>query len=522
VERLPTQVDALSPPALGWSTFTDNHSQGRARTLVTTVALARRALHGLIWMLAQNVVARACGLASQLALAALLAAADFGVISITYTITGIISTLLNIGIDDVLLQRHRGLRHWTGPAFWINISVASIAAALAVGISPFAAAVYEAPDLIGLVAILAVAMPVSALASVPVLIMRSRMRFGVIALYGTLEIVAQAVSTIGLAWAGFGVYSFVVPVPFLAAIKAVAWWRLAGSKPSFRPRVRRWKYVMNNIAAMFTTRLLIALVDQGDYLVLGLIASKDVVGAYYFGFRLAAQPLWTLAGNFSGVLFPALVHLKADPVRQGDAALNASTLLSYCIMPLAAIQAGVAAPLVRSLFGDKWAASIPVIQILSVGLAFDGVSWLAGALLSARREFSVTLRYVVLQTPVFFVMVTIGGMLDQAVGVAWAVCLFYVITQPIFICAAYKRIGVKRRQVAAIYLRPTAYAALAVGLGRGLSLLPPFAAHAPAQIAVVCLFAAPTYAALVRWLEPAIWLQLLDRIRSAVHKRVTV
>jgi O-antigen/teichoic acid export membrane protein len=486
---------------------------------VATIVLARRALHGLIWMLAQNVVARACALASQVALAALLAAADFGVISITYTITGIISTLLNIGVDDVVLQRHRGLRHWTGPAFWINLSLASIAAALAVGISPFAAAVYKAPDLIGLVTILAVAMPLSALASVPVMIMRARMRFGVIALYGTLEIVAQSVLTVGLAWAGFGVYSFVLPVPFLAALKVAAWWRMAATKPSFRPRLRRWKYVMKNIAAMFTTRLLIALVDQGDYLVLGLIASKDVVGAYYFGFRLAAQPLWALAGNFSGVLFPALVHLKSEPDRQGAAALNASTLLSFCIMPLAAIQAAVAAPFVEFLFGEKWAASIPVIQILSIGLAFDGVSWVAGALLNARGEFSVTLRFAVIQTPVFFIMVTLGGLLDQSVGVAGAVCLFYVITQPIFICAAYKRIGVRRRQVAAIYLWPTAYAALAVGIGLGLSLLPPFAAHPLARIVAIGLFAVPAYAALVRWLEPAVWLQLVDRVRSATRLR---
>jgi hypothetical protein len=107
------------------------------------------------------------------------------------------------------------------------------------------------------------------------------------------------------------------------------------------------------------------------------------------------------------------------------------------------------------------------------------------------------------------------------VGVAGAVCLFYVITQPIFICAAYKRIGVRRRQVAAIYLRPTAYAALSVGIGLSLSLLPPFAAHPLVRIAVIGLFAVTAYAALVRWLEPAIWLQLLDRIRGAVHRRVT-
>ena len=58
------------------------------------------------------------------------------------------------------------------------------------------------------------------------------------------------------------------------------------------------------------------------------------------------SPLWILAGNFSGVIFPVLAQLRGDPQRQGDAALKASNLLSFCVMPLAMLQAAAAAPLV--------------------------------------------------------------------------------------------------------------------------------------------------------------------------------
>ena len=241
-------------------------------------------------MLAQNVAARACSLVSQLVLAGLLLPADFGRIGLAYTVTSVAATLTNIGIEDVLMQRQRALRLWTGAAFWITFSLASLAGLLVVAVSPLAAAAYDAPELVGLLAVAALAMPIGALASVPGMIMRSRMQFGVLASYGTIEMFAQALLTIVFAWAGSGAYSFVLPAPILAVARTVVFWHLANSNVSLRPKRKRWKYVVKNTAAAFLSRTLYALVNQGDYVVLGLIASQAVVGAYYFGFRLAAQP----------------------------------------------------------------------------------------------------------------------------------------------------------------------------------------------------------------------------------------
>lgn len=159
--------------------------------------------------------------------------------------------------------------------------------------------------------------------------------------------------TVGLAWLGYGAFSFVIPIPVISIVRAITWWSLLAVKPPLQAQRRRWKYLVRNTAASFFSRLLIALISQGDYMVLGLLASQNVVGRYYFGFRLAAQPLWVFAGNLGGVLYPTLIQLKSDPVRQGKAALNASTILSYCVMPVAMLQAAVARPLLSGFFGQK-------------------------------------------------------------------------------------------------------------------------------------------------------------------------
>ena len=484
------------------------------------MALGRRALHGLIWMLAQNVAARASGLVSQLLLAALLVPADFGIIGLTYTVFNVAAALTNVGIDDVVLQRRRALGLWAGAAFWISFGLALLAGVVVVAVSPLAAHLYKTPQLVGMLSILALSMPLGALSTVPQMVLRARMQFGVLAVYGTVETLGLAVLTVLFAWAGFGPYSFAIPAPIMAAVRTVALWRLSGARTSFRPQRARWKYVIGSTAVIFTTKAATALINQGDYVVLGLLATQDVVGAYYFGFRLAAQPLWMLAGNFSNVLFPMLVQLKSDPARQRDAALRASTLLSFCVMPLALVQAAIAAPLVTSLFGQKWAASIPIIQLLSVGLALDAVSWVAGALLNARGEFRTVLNWVLAQVPLFFVLVTIGARLDSSVGVAWGVCAFYAITQPIFVISAYRKVGITVSQVAAIYLRPLALAATAVGAGVAVAALPLLADRPLSRIAIIGIIGVSLYGALTRWAAPKVWNELRDRILGVLRRPV--
>lgn len=473
-------------------------------------------------MLAQNVVARVCSLGSQLALARLLDPADFGLIGLTYTVTTIASTLTSVGVEDVIIQRKRSLYLWSGAAFWINLSLSTAGGLLVLLLAPVAAAVYHTPNLFGLLAILAISMPLGGLASVPGMILRAQMQFGIFAIYGSFEMIAQVIMTVGLAWGGYGAYSFVIPAPILAIVRAIVWWLLITSKPKLRAHRRRWKYLIRNTTAAFFSRIIVTFIGQGDYIVLGLLASENVVGRYYFGFRLAVQPLWVLAGNLGGILYPTLIQLKFDPERQGNAALKAAILLSYSVVPIAFMQAAVASPILSSFFGQKWALSIPVIQLLSVGLALDAVSWIAGTLLAARGEFVVGLRYVAIQVPIFFGLVTAGAILHEEVGVAVAVCVFYAITQPVFVYGVFRRVGVSMRQVASIYLRPILYSGISVGCGFGLSKLPVFSLIPLAQVVVICVTGGVVYAALVKWLDQDVWSQMTMHLKNAVRREIRV
>ncbi|WP_342629271.1 lipopolysaccharide biosynthesis protein [Nguyenibacter vanlangensis] len=447
--------------------------------------LGRAATSGVLWLMIQSLAARGIGFVSQLALAWLLTPADFGVIGLAYTVFGIANALVSFGVDDVLLQRQKVMTLWSAPAFWICLSLGTLGMVGMLVAAPFAAAWYHSPELVGLISALAIATPIKTLATVPSVRIRADMNFRFLAAYNTFEIFALQLGTIFLAWLGCGAYSFAIPIPVLAVIKAGLFWWKAPPRIARTFRKVQVRYILGSSTTVFATRTIIEIVNQGDYIVLGLIASHSVVGLYFFAFRFSAQPVRMLAGNFINVLLPAFAQLRGDPARQTDAALKACRLLAYIVVPFCFLQAALAGPGLHFLFGTRWSAAVPYIQILSMGLPFDAVSWITGSLLSARREFRLGLMFAAISLPLFFGMAIVGGLADSAFGVAIAVGLYYFTYPPLCSLLILRRCGVAVPRVLELYIMPFVLSAVAIGGGYLASFLPVIRAYDLSRIIVI-------------------------------------
>ena len=473
--------------------------------------LSRSALIGTSWLLAQNIGTRAISFGSQIILAKLLAPSDFGNIGLALTITTLASVVANFGVDDVLLQRQKTLRFWASPAFVTSLGLGLFSFLVVVAIAPLAAIMYRSPILLSILPLMALSMPLTALSTVPTAQIRARLDFRFLATYSTVELAVMQLLTIGLAVWGFGVYSFAIPAPVMALLRAIAFWMVA--KPRLgRIRLKQLRMMGTNSAAVFGTKILTAAVGQGDYFVLGLLAAKPVVGAYFFAFRLALQPVQMLAGNLSNVLFPILAQLRNEPQRQREAAVKASSVLAFVVMPYCFLQAAVARPLLSLVFGAKWQAAIPLVEILSIGLAFDAVSWVAGALLQARGEFRRSFVYSCIFFPIFFGMVTLGAVYFSGLGVAVAVSVFYIAFAPIYSYSVFRKMGVLPGEVATIYLSPVAFAAVAALSAVFLSGVAPVGELA--RTIIIGIVGSIIYLVLVRLFAPSTFHQLIARLRA--------
>jgi PST family polysaccharide transporter len=486
------------------------------------VSMVSAASKGVFWLLGQTAASRILQALVQIVLAWLLTPADFGQVSLALAVATIVSAFFSLGLEDVLLQRHKALRLWIDTVFWLSFTIGLIGGVALLAAAPIAALIYDQPHLAGLISIAALGAPIASLETIPGTIIRSRLNFRVLSIVALSEALAAGGMSIVLAALGFGAYSLVLPSPIAAAGRVCILWLLA--KPKIRmPRARRrWRLLMPNASASLGSRLLNILMGQADYIILGLVAREIEVGVYYFAYKVAIQPLRMLAGSLSAVLFPALVHYRDDPTRQLDAALLASQMLSIVVMPACFLQAALAGPVLRLFFGSKWDGAELLIQLLSIGFAFDASSWAAGALLNARGEFRRGFFYMLLAAPVFVIFITIGAVTQRETGVAVAVAIYFILVQPTYCYFAFTRSGaVDWRDIARIYLAPVLTGAATVA---GASILAE-ALYSAAwfQLCFVPLAALAVYVPLIRVFCPRSYRFLRERAfafraRSPVRK----
>jgi PST family polysaccharide transporter len=469
---------------------------------------------GVVWLLLQSVGVRVIAFGSQIVLAWLLLAEDFGIYALALTVTSVASVLASSGVDDVLTQRQQTIRFWVTASFWVSLGMSTLSMAVVLAAAPVMAAVYGTPELLVMLSIMAVALPLGGLATVPMAMIRASLRFRFLAGYTTAELAITQLLTVLLAWWGMGAFSFIIPVPVMAAARAVIFWRM--SPPPLRRglRLSQVKYVVSSGMAVLGLRVITTASEQFGAVMLGLTATPAAVGTYYFAYRLTVQPITMLAGSFSGVLLPALSRLRQDAPRQHHAAVEAAHVLAFAATPLCVLQAALAEPALHVVFGPRWEAAIPLVQILSLGFAFNAVSWVAGALLGARGDFRLAFLYACINAVPFFAAVVLGAMLGADKGVTLAVAGIHLTALPIYSYVVFRRGGIPFRRVMGLFAVPTVLSFAAVGGAYAVSLLPLWRGQDLIRIAVLLLGSGVLYPVLIRMAVPSAYHQLTSRLRE--------
>ena len=267
---------------------------------------------------------------------------------------------------------------------------------------------------------------------------------------GVLNNVLIATLTVLCAVLNLGAYSFVVPLPVVAAIVGACYWWVARPAIQWNPQIKRWKYLLGESLMLTGTRIMQSLVGQGDYMVLGLSRLPDsVIGTYVFAYNLAIQAFRIMASSVESVLFPSLSQPNLDETQQARAMARAARLLALVAVPFCALQILVASPIFRVIFPSRWLDAVFPTQVLTLGVMVNSPCWPATSLLMAQRRFRELLRVSLHYGIVFFVMVGSAVVIHRSINsVAIAVTLWYFWSSPYIYWAA---IG-KRRQFYAYYI----------------------------------------------------------------------
>jgi PST family polysaccharide transporter len=251
-----------------------------------------------------------------------------------------------------------------------------------------------------------------------------------------------------------------------------------------------------------------------------LLYPKEVVGLYYFAFAMSLHTVMLFCSNLWTLLFPAFCKLKHEPERQLAGFLRAVRLIALIVTPACMLQAALSEPGIRLFFPERWVPAIPILQILSIGMAARAIDWTSEALLLSQGRFQAYLRVVSAHAAIFGVLVGFGAWHGEAVGAAIGVACCLWIIGPIKTWMAIGPLGGKWVDSLRIFGMPLLASAIAVGpVVLATYMIPAIAGQDAARFVIIVVVSASLYSLAARRLMPDRWAEAMQALRQLVNRQ---
>lgn len=352
-------------------------------------------------------------------LARLLAPEVFGMLLTIQVFTGLAGFVAGGGMGQALVRAKTVTKQDWDVVFTLQLVVGSLIYALFFLAAPLFARWYGTPIYTDLLRVSALSFIFRPLINVPMNVLFRDMRFKERTTTSLLAVVLSSLFSISLAHQGYGVWSLVWGGIVGAAVQSILLMHASRWRPGLSFEFRRG-------AELARYGLLVSANDIVDYgraqasiFIMSQRLGPSSVGLYNKGDSLANVPFRFIAHSVYQVLFRALAaeHGNLDKCRY--LYFRSIALVAVYAAPFYVALVWLAEPLVRGVYGGKWAAAAGPLFILAFASPFWLLQNMSGAVAAAHNRLDQELR--INATMLVFTAAAIWAALPWGIdGVAWA------------------------------------------------------------------------------------------------------
>jgi PST family polysaccharide transporter len=390
----------------------------------------------MLWQGAAFVLARLLLLVSTVVLARFLGPSEYGLISFGLVIVTALNVVSDIGVSQALVYLP-DRRRLVDSALVIGVVGSLVLGALWVVAVPFLLDALGHPGNDLQLQLLALVLVITSIGQVPDAILRKRLLFSRRLPAELGRGLGRGLVAVVLALMGFGAWSLVWAEITGAVAYAVICWLMVSHRPG--PFREWWNRSEMRTLLRFGVPTavnggLATAVQNIDYLVIVTTLGTTSLGYYFVGFRIPELVIISVFLVFSQVTYPLYATVNDDPER-----LRRGYLLSTRVQATYGFAAGagiaVAAPvLVPVLFGERYAATVPVMSAIAIYAVFRSLTAGSADVFKAvgRPELGMWLgvaRLTLLVPALYFA--SQWGITGVAVGQLVMAVVFALITQQV-------------------------------------------------------------------------------------------
>ena len=338
-------------------------------------SIGRQAASGAVWLTAQKWAVRITGFVAIAVLTRFLNPEDFGTVAAASTVLPFFYLLADLGFAAYIVQVDTLDRRMLSTGFWFSLFAGTLLTLALFLSAPLAGMVFGSEQIVPVMQVLALAVIVTAGASIPMALLRREMRFRALAMQASVAAVAAQVVAIAMTLTGFGVWALVGQTLTALVLTALLAWFAAKWRPSFAFSVREFA-----VMARFGSKVLAVEFIAVARLWVEAAIITGTLGLGALGYLNIAQRLVQIVQDLTGAALVPVSTVAFAKIRDSSDLLRGAYIralrMTYAALAPALVLIAVAAPLIIPIvFGDGWEQSARVAQILALaGLMVVGAT----------------------------------------------------------------------------------------------------------------------------------------------------
>ncbi len=327
-----------------------------------------------------EMVNRVTRILTAVALSRVLGPKEFGVAAIVLTSSEFIRIFTQTGIGARIISASATeLEKVCTAAYRLNYLLYSTILLVQLVLAWPIAFAYGDQSIAGYIAVLAIPYALFPAASVQVYRVQRNARMTATAIMSIILVSGDNILAALFAFSGFGLWSIVIPKIIVAIIWVAAYRKLDNWRPNSKPDIVALSETWRFGRTVLFTELLSALRLQGDKLIIGQLMGLSLLGTYYFAFNAGLGITTALITACSAALLPYFANMPKGAALKLQF-IKVTGLLYMLLLPIFALQIGLAPWYVPIVFGQKWAADVTLMMVLCAsGIPF--VLWRATSML---------------------------------------------------------------------------------------------------------------------------------------------
>ncbi len=383
---------------------------------------------GVMWQGALRWLSQVLSWTATIVIARRLSPEDYGIAGTATVLVGLLTLINESGLGRaVVMRRDRDdvlLRQAHGAAIATGVVTALLMLVSAVPIARF----YHEPRVAPVIAVLSAALLFSGLNAVPLALLQQQLQYRRLAAIDFGKAIAQASTVLICSMLGMGYWSLAFGLligHFAAMLLTRRYAIISVSRPTRQvlgPTLTYTRHLIVGSVAWY-------LYSNADFAIVGRVIGLSALGYYQFAWNVAQLPGEKLANVLQAVVGPFFGSIGDDRVALRHYFLVLSELLVSIMLPVLcgfALVSPIAVPLI---FGAKWMAAVPVLQVLVMASALSSMALLSQHVLGATGDALVATRMnltalVVMPVAFYFAARYLGPL---AVATVW------LVAQPVLI-----------------------------------------------------------------------------------------